>query len=143
MSQNPSPGQKQRSDLESLARQWISLWCAPVDWALFDRLHADDFEDCSSAGRAHDKQGFAQGLEDFVRAFPDLKAQVDDLVTDLGANRVAVRWSATGTNRERYLGTGPTGKLIAITGIEIIEIERGRIRCRWGEWDITAHTGHY
>jgi len=143
MSQNPSPGQKQRSDLESLARQWISLWCAPVDWALFDRLHADDFEDCSSAGRAHDKQGFAQGLADFVRAFPDLKAQVEDLVTDLGANRVAVRWSATGTNRERYLGTGPTGKLIAITGIEIIEIERGRITRRWGEWDITAHTGRH
>jgi len=142
MNQNPSPNHKQRSDLESLARQWISLWCAPVDWGLFDRLHADNFEDCSSAGRANDKQGFAQGLADFVRVFPDLKAQTDDLVVDLGSNRVAVRWSAAGTNRERYLGTGPTGKLTCITGIEIIEIERDRITRRWGEWDITAHTGH-
>jgi hypothetical protein len=28
------------------------MWCAPVDWDLFDRLHADDFEDCSAAGPA-------------------------------------------------------------------------------------------
>ena len=23
-----------RLELESIARQWISLWCAPVDWEL-------------------------------------------------------------------------------------------------------------
>jgi len=36
--------------LAEIARQWISLWSVPVDWELFNALHADDFEDCSSAG---------------------------------------------------------------------------------------------
>jgi hypothetical protein len=37
--------------LNNLARRWISLWCVPADWKLFDRLHSDDFEDGSPAGR--------------------------------------------------------------------------------------------
>ncbi|MGB5250612.1 MAG: ester cyclase [Gammaproteobacteria bacterium] len=142
MSKKPQADEAQRTDLESVARQWISLWCAPVDWDLFERLHADDFEDCSSAGRPTSKQGFAQGIAEFVHAFPDLRTRVDDLVIDTAAKRVAVRWSASGINLSRYLGTGPTRRLTRITGIEIIEIRRGRIMRRWGEWDISAHTGH-
>jgi steroid delta-isomerase-like uncharacterized protein len=128
-----------RAKLEALAREWISLWCAPVDWVLFDRLHADGFEDCSAAGRDTTKQAFAEGLAELVRAFPDLQTKVDDLVVDDETERVAVRWSAVGTNREPFLGIGPTGKKTPITGIEIIEIREERIVRRWGEWDITAH----
>jgi len=128
-----------RADLEATTRQWISLWCTPVDWALFERLHADDFEDCSPAGRGATKKAFADGLAELVRVFPDLRSTVDDLVVDETTGRVAVRWSAVGTNRERFLRVGPTGKTTPITGIEIIEVRDGRIVRRWGEWDITAH----
>ena len=129
----------QSAELESLAYQWISRWCAPVDWQLFDRLHGADFQDCSSAGRATTKQAFAAGLADLIDAFPDLQAQVEDLVVDDAHNRLAVRWSAIGTNRLPFLGVGPTGRPTPMTGIEIIEIENGQIIRRWGEWDITAH----
>lgn len=128
-----------RADLDHIARQWISLWCAPIDWALFDRLHAPQFEDCASAGRPSDKAGFATGLEKMVQAFPDLRTQVDDLLIDEPRSAVAVRWSAVGTNRARYLGAGPTHRSTRITGIEIIEIAEGRIVRRWGEWDVTGH----
>jgi steroid delta-isomerase-like uncharacterized protein len=129
----------QRVAFEELARAWISLWRVPVDWKLFDRLHADDFEDCSAAGRQTTKAAFAGALVELVEAFPDLCAQVDDLVVDLDRSRVAIRWSATGTNRRRFLGIGPTGRPTAMTGIEIVEVSDGRIVRRWGEWDITAH----
>jgi len=123
-----------------VAEQWISLWCAPVDWELFDRLHSPDFEDCSAADRATTKEAFAAALAELVRAFPDLTTTVDDLVVEEAAGRVAVRWTAEGTNRETFMGRGPTGKKTPITGIEIIEVRDGRIVRRWGEWDITAHT---
>ena len=80
-----------RAELESIARQWISLWCAPVDWELFDRLHADDFVDCSAAGRETNKEAFADALADLMAAFPDLETRVDDLVVDETASKVAVR----------------------------------------------------
>ncbi|MDY0110749.1 MAG: ester cyclase [Candidatus Krumholzibacteria bacterium] len=128
-----------REDLADIARQWISLWTAPVDWPRYDRLHAEDFEDCSSAGRQTTKQAFADALAAFVAAFPDLSTKVDDLVIDPQTQRVAVRWSAAGTNRQPYLGNGPTQRPTRITGIEIIEVRRGQIVRRWGEWDITDH----
>ncbi len=130
-----------RDAMTLIARRWISLWTVPVDWAAFDVLHADDFEDASSEGRPGTKAGFAQGLLELVDAFPDLQTNVEDLVIDTQERRVAIRWSATGVNKARYLGVGPTDKLTHITGIEIIEIRDDRIVRRWGEWDITDHTG--
>jgi len=129
-----------REELEGIAREWVSLWSAPVDWRRFDALHASGFEDCSSAGRPSDKAGFAKGLADFVQAFPDVRTVVTDLVIDEEQGKVAVRWRAEGTNRSRYLGHGPTHRPTAINGIEIIEVSSGRVVRRWGEWDISAHT---
>jgi steroid delta-isomerase-like uncharacterized protein len=128
-----------RADLEHLAHRWITLWCAPIDWTLFDRLHADDFEDCASAGRPPTKQGFASGLAEWAQAFPDVRTRAEQLVVDEAAGTVAVRWSATGTNRAEYLGVGPTNRVTYIAGIEVIEVRDGRIARRWGEWDISDH----
>lgn len=88
------------------------------DGAAFRELHADD--------------GFAQRHAELVRAFPDLQVRAEDLVIDEAAAKVAVRWSATGTNRERFLGIGPTHRRTALSGIEIIEVRDGRIVRRWG-----------
>ena len=85
------------------------------------------------------RQAFAGGLAGLVAAFPDLETKVDDLVIDEATGKVAVRWSSLGTNRETFQGIGPTERLTAIAGIEIIEVRGGRIRRRWGEWDISAH----
>jgi steroid delta-isomerase-like uncharacterized protein len=128
-----------RAELASLATRWISLWCAPVDWELFDRLHSDDFEDCSAAGRDTTKAAFAGALAEMIDAFPDLETRVDDLVVDTEAGRVAVRWSSIGTNRKRFLGVGPTDRRTVFTGIEIIEARDRRIVRRWGEWDAGDH----
>jgi steroid delta-isomerase-like uncharacterized protein len=129
------------AELTEIATRWISLWTVPVDWALFDRLHAEAFVDEASGGRPSTRAGFAAGIAALVRAFPDLTTRVEDLVIDVAAGKVAVRWRAEGTNRERYLGTGPTHQHTVITGIEIIEIVDHRIVRRWGEWDVSAHLG--
>ena len=128
------------SKLKSVAEQWITLWCTPVDWELFDRLHTEKFEDCSSAGRPSTKQGFADGLAELVRAFPDLQTIVTGLVIDESTSQVAVRWAAKGTNKSRFLSSGPTNRVTSITGIELIEVQGDQIVRRWGEWDISAHT---
>lgn len=128
-----------RGRLAALATEWIALWNPPADRARFDALHSPDFEDRASAARPPTRDGFFAGVVAMLRAFPDLEARVEDLVVDVHAGKVAVRWSATGTNRERYLGIGPTHRRTAITGIEIIEIAGDQIIRRWGEWDITAH----
>ena len=127
------------SRLQDLTREWVSLWCTPVRWDRFEALHSDDFEDCSPAGRAPTKSGFADGLRALTAAFPDLQTTVEDLVVDSCHSKVAVRWSAVGTNVLPFLDIGPTNRRTRITGIELIEFADGRVIRRWGEWDISDH----
>ncbi len=56
-------------------------------------------------------------------------------MVDEAANKVAVRWTATGSHRESFMDVEPTGKRINFRGIEIVRIERGQIVERWGEWN--------
>jgi N-hydroxyarylamine O-acetyltransferase len=114
-----------RDALAATAARWISLWCAPFDDAALRALHAGD--------------DFAQRHAELVRAFPDLQVRAEDIVIDDAAAKAAVRWSATGTNRERFLGIGPTHRRTALSGIEIIEVRDGRIVRRWGDRDTSGH----
>lgn len=128
-----------RSEIESVARKWISLWSVPIDWDLFDLVHSKNFEDKSSAGREPSKQGFAKGLQELFNAFPDLITRIEDMVVDEERQRAAIRWSSIGTNTRKFLGIGPTFRQTSITGIEIIEVSNAQITKRWGEWDISGH----
>ncbi len=121
--------------LEEIARRWIAEgWCHG-DVGVVDRLHSSNFVDHDAAGRASNNEGFKQGIASLYAAFPDLSAQLDDMVVDPERGSVAIRWSATATHRGAYLGVEATGKTIAFKGIEIIRIRNGRITERWGEWD--------
>ncbi len=128
-----------RTKLTDIATRWLSLWNAPTDWRAFDALHAEYFKDFSPAGRPATKEGFAAGLREFIAAFPDMQIHSELMVADDIQSRVAIRWSASMTNRVKFLGVGPTNARTYITGIEIIEIEMDRIVKRWGEWDISRH----
>ena len=124
-----------REELEAIVKQWIELGWRHGDTAVVDALHAADFVDHDPGGRSPDNEGFKHGILDLYRAFPDLAATVEDLVVDLEANTVAVRWSARGTHSGPYLGAPPSGRTITLKGVEIVRIRDGRITARWGEWD--------
>ena len=132
---HPQGAAMNRPTLKYLTRQWISLWCPPVDWPLFDRLHAESFEDYSAAGHPPDKMGFALGLAELTRAFPDLQTWIEDLVIDEQRSRVAVRWVAEGIHRVAFMGLEPNFQRTIFTGIEILEVVAGQITGHWGERD--------
>ena len=102
---------------------------------MVDELHSADFVDCDSAGRPADREGFKQGIRELYVAFPDFHATADDIVVSEASQKVAIRWSATGTHLGTFMVVPATGRAIRFRGIEIIHVEAGRIRERWGEWD--------
>jgi hypothetical protein len=108
-------GNSDSSELKNLARRWISLWCVPTDWELFDRLHADDFEDGSPAGRETSKNAFAAGLDEFLAAFPDRIATA-----------VEVR-----PGRWKSLSTSLTRRLRAVFFIQCIVISSAKIHANF------------
>ena len=69
----------------------------------------------------------------FLKAFPDLHVTVEDQVVQ--GDRVAFRWSATGT-QTGPLGPAPaTGKRVAIDGLVIDRVVGGKVHERWEQLD--------
>lgn len=125
----------QAEHLEEIAVRWMTEGWKNGNSGVVDDLQAADFIDHDSAGRSPGNDGFKQGIEALYAAFPDLCAEIEDLVIDTASTTVAIRWSATGTHRGEFHGVDPSGGLIRFKGIEIIRIRDGLIAERWGEWD--------
>ena len=73
--------------------------------------------------------GVKQLIGKYRAAFPDLALVVEDLVAE--GDRVAVRWSATGTNKGEIMGMKATGKSVAISGMAFYRIKGGKIAEGW------------
>jgi steroid delta-isomerase-like uncharacterized protein len=78
-------------------------------------------------------EGFLAFAHRIREVFPDTDLVVEDAfaVND----KVAVRWTATGTHRGDGLGIPATGKRIRITGITIARIVDGKVVEGWDNWD--------
>ena len=81
-----------------------------------------------------DAEGHRQFSQAMVTAFPDLDRRIEDLFAD--GDRVAVRWTATGTHTGDFMGIPPSGTTATSSGITIFRIADGRIVEEWGHSDM-------
>lgn len=63
------------------------------------------------------------------QAFPDLHIVIEDTIAE--GDRVAIRYTVTGTHKGVFNGIPATGKTIDVTGYEIVRIENGKIAELW------------
>lgn len=125
-----------RHELEAIARQWVDLGWQQGDADATKALYAEDFVDLSSPGREQGtRDDNAQGIRELYVAFPDFFTEIDDLIVDVEAGKVAVRWSAVGTHRGEFFGVAASGKRVMFRGIETLVVRDGLIVERAGEWD--------
>jgi steroid delta-isomerase-like uncharacterized protein len=75
------------------------------------------------------------GAKDFVsdlrKSFPDLHVKIDDVIEE--KDKIAIRWSCTGTHKGPLMDIAPTGKSMKLLGVDIYRLEGGKIV---EEWDI-------
>jgi ketosteroid isomerase-like protein len=64
-------------------------------------------------------------------AFHGLNVTIDDIMVN--GDKVTARFTARGIHNGEFMGIPPTGKSIAMTGIEIFRIKEGKIIELWGE----------
>ena len=82
-----------------------------------------------SIGREESKQEAAA----IKAAFPDVAWPIEDTIVD--GDKVAVRWTFSGTHEGEFGGIPASGNRVVVTGISILEIEDGRIVEGWIEFD--------
>jgi predicted ester cyclase len=67
----------------------------------------------------------------FKAAFSELEVTIDELVAD--GDRAAVATTTTGTHSGELMGVAPTGRRIAVTGIDMVRVD--------GDGRIAEHRG--
>lgn len=77
----------------------------------------------------HGREAWQQGYEMMRRAFPDLKARINDVVA-MG-DRVAVRLTFTATHSGDFQGIPATGRTIHYISHEFYRVENGAIAEEW------------
>ena len=74
-----------------------------------------------------------QFFSDFFGAFPDTHVTLDDVVVE--GDKVAQRWTLTGTHKGEFMGIPPTNKKITIRAIEIDRVAGGKFVECWERFD--------
>ena len=85
--------------------------------------HAVQLFDAADSGVG--PEAYARNVTQFVRAFPDLKFTVMDMVAE--KDKVVAFWNISGTHKGEFRGIAPTGKKVSIDGITINHLANGKI----------------
>ncbi len=113
--------QQQQMDV---ARRALEEVCARGDFAKAEQFYSPAFRDHVNSLEFYGLEGVRQSVGMYRAVFPDLEIQVDDQVVD--GDRVASRWTASGTHR---------GRRSTLTGITISHIQDGKIVEDWSVSD--------
>ena len=120
-------------NLQDLVLKYVRTWDARSEHSLVDEVMAPDVVDHQPVGPPDGVGGVKRDIAIYHAAFPDLALTCEDYI--VGEDRVAVRWSATGTHEGDGLGMPPTHRRVQLHGIDILRVAQGRVAERWGQFN--------
>jgi len=119
-------------DSRRIAEDYARVWDVTAPDGLADGLFSQEVVDHNlQPGQGPGLAGIKQVIGLYHAVFPDLTLRCDDVVAS--GDKVAVRWTATGTHEGDQLGVPPSHRKVTLTGIDIVRVADGRIVERWGE----------
>jgi len=122
---------------KEVVRRWFEeVWNQQSSESIRQMFPADGIAHglAADGGPLHGPQGFMNFHQAFLNAFPDLRISIEDYIAE--GDKVAVRWSVTGTLRGNGLGVTATGKPMKVTGMSIARIRNGQIVEGWNNFDV-------
>ena len=98
------------------------------DWSFIQKLLAPNFirHDLAEAfDEVRGHESFADFLQLVLKALPDQRIQIEDIFA--AEDRLAMRFTASGTHQGELLGYAPTGKTVKISQINLYRFEGDKI----------------
>jgi steroid delta-isomerase-like uncharacterized protein len=120
---------------KALARRVVDELFVGGNLDLADELVTQDFvgHDVAAPEPIRGPEGLKEQAKGYRDAFPDLSLKIEDQTAE--GDRVATRWTATGTHKGDLFGIAPTGKQATIEGVTIDRFSGGKIAESWDIWD--------
>ena len=104
------------------------------DYAVFREVVAPDCVDHDPApGQGPGPEGFQAFFTELHTAFPDMKIEVEHMVSD--QENVAFAYRLTGTHQGPFQGVPASGKRVEARGMQISRFRDGKMVERWGSRD--------
>ncbi len=109
-------------------RYYDEFFSAPDNLDIADEIFTPDivFHNPISPDGIHGIEEYKQFALRWYRGFPDRKFTVDDDIVE--GNRIAAKFTITGTHLGEFGGHEPTGNPITVRGMNIFIIENQRIK---------------
>ena len=107
---------------KALVRRWIEEGFNQKRLDVVDQLFTDSF---AVNGQVVGREGLKQSMSRHVRAFPDLRINIEDIVAE--GTKVGIWYVAHGTHRGEFEGIPPGGSQVQWFGFDLFSIEDGKI----------------
>ncbi len=119
-------------DNKTLMRRFIEEVFNKKKLTALDELIASNHIDHSAAAASLPvgPEGSRQAIGMMLTGFPDLHVTVEDMIAE--GDKVVVRLTMRGTQQGAFGSIPPTGKQVAVSTIDIVRIEGGKIAEEWG-----------
>lgn len=122
------------SESVALVRRFLVDAYSEGNFDILDEILDVDYVDRNAPpGTPPGREGIRGLMAYFRSAFPDFRFEIEDTIEE--RDRIAVRYTVTGTHRGELFGIPATGKTISIGGISIYQVEGGRLREAWVQYD--------
>lgn len=122
------PKTEQKATAEQVARDYFAAIAARDLEAMMELWEPGGIGYLHGMAELRAPEGYFEWFGAMFRAFPDFAMRVEDVVA--GEEKVAVRWSVTGTftGEGRFEGLAATGARIETEGLDLLTVRDGLIR---------------
>lgn len=119
---------------KAIVRRFNEAFITQGDMDVFNQILAPDFVNHSAPpGVSPGAEGVQQLFALYRAAFPDLRAEIYDLIAE--GDKVVTRKAFHGTHLGPLMDLPPTGRTVTIGVIDIVRVENGRIVEHWNVVD--------
>ena len=125
-----------RQEIEKLVQRWATEAVAAGREEAWSELLADDVVDRSGPTESRGRESFQARARAVSAAFANRHVTVDDLVVE--GDRIAWRWTLTGTHAGAFLDVAPTGKAITLRGVNFQRLRGGTVVEHWTLADLAG-----
>jgi len=118
---------------KAVARRFIEEIWNHKKPGMISHLVTDDYTRVSPSGTLRGAQGLRQDYDTYTSAFPDSHVQIEDMICE--GNRVALRFTASGTQTGKLGDAAASGKSVKVPGAAMLRITNGKVAQEHIVWD--------
>jgi steroid delta-isomerase-like uncharacterized protein len=121
----------------NFSHRWFDeVWNKQREQAIDELRHAEGRAfGFPSADSVLTTEGFKEAYRQFNSAFTDIRVTVDEEIVD--GDRIAARWTASGTHTGAGLGIPATGRRVTFSGASFMHLLDGKMVDGWNFFDFT------